>query len=255
MKKLRIILYSIVILMVCAAILQAKPPVTVKMTKGEAKVTLLNGSAAVLCPEEKEARGLKTNDSVKAGCEISAGADSRIEIALPDKSIVRFAEKTKFKLVQIETGANGSRTIEISMTAGKIWTNVRKSLPGKDDKFDVSCHNAVAGVRGTIYRLDVETDQSALVKVYDGEVRVAALSRPQQQKVAPIGPPRPVAGPTAVEGPKPVSMEQWVYIVKSMQKVRISADGKAGKPESFTEAEDLDDWVKWNRNRDQKNLK
>ena len=254
MKKWIFIVTSIVLIWICFFSVHARQPLTVKMTKGDAQITVLSGNAEVLCPGEK-VHSLKVQDSIKAGCEVATGPGSKIEIALPDKSIVRFAEKTKFKLVQMETNTSGNRSIEISVTAGKIWTNVRKSLPGKDDRFDVSCQNAVAGVRGTIYRLDVESDRSALVKVYDGEVRVAALSRPQQSNVSPVGPPKPVSGPRAVEGPRTVSMEQWVYIVKSMQKIQISADGKAGKPESFAEAEDMDDWVKWNRNRDQKNLR
>jgi FecR protein len=252
MKKWKMIVSLIVLLLVCFTSAQAKPPMTVKMTKGEAKVTLLSGNAEVLCPGDKEARNLKVYESIKAGCEVSTGTDSKIEIFLPDKSIVRFAEKTKFKFVQIEVSASGNRAVEISVTVGKVWTNIRKSLTGKDDKFEVSCHNAVAGVRGTVYRMDVESDQSGLVKVYEGEVRVASFSRPQQLSVSSVGALKPVAGPSVVEGPKPVSMEQWVYIVRSMQKIHISSDGKAREPETFSETEDMDEWVKWNKIRDQK---
>ena len=113
--------------------------------------------------------------------------------------------------------------------------------------------NAVAGVRGTVYRMDVENDQSAQVKVYEGEVNVAAASGALQAAVMTVGPPKPVAGPTPVAGPKPVSMVEWGYIVKSMQQIQISADGKADAPKAFTESEDMDDWVRWNKKRDRKN--
>jgi len=256
MKKWIKIISSIVLTLVLFSTAQAKPPVTVKMTKGEAQITALKGKVEAVCTGQKDARYLKIHDFIKAGCEVSTGIDSRLEMVLPDKSIVRFSEKTKFKLVQADIGENGKRAIKISVPIGKIWTNVRKAMPGRDTKFEISCHNAIAGVRGTIYRMDVEVDQSALVKVYDGEVGVAGAPKEPQSAASAIGPPKPVSGPTAVEGPRPVSMEQWVYIVKSMQQIRIASDGQAREPENFTEASEAeDDWVMWNKTRDQKNSK
>jgi hypothetical protein len=254
-KKWISLVSAIVILLICFASVQAKPPLAVKMAKGEAKITMLYGKADVICAGQKEVRYLKNHDLIGAGCEVSTGADSRLEMVLPDKSIVRFAEKTKFKLVQVDTSEYGNRAIKISLPVGKIWTNVRKSLPGRDDKYEISCQNAVAGVRGTIYLMDVEGDQSVLVKVYDGEVRVAGVPKTQPLAGSAVGPPKSVSGPTVIEGPKPISMEEWVYIVKSMQKIHIASDGRAGKPEAFTESEDMDDWVKWNKIRDQKHYK
>ena len=252
MKKWMSIVSTAVLLLICFSSAQAKAPVVVKMTKGAAKITMLKGRVDVICPGVKEVHYLKIHDLIGAGCEVSTGAESRVEMVLSDKSVIRFAEKTKFKLVQADTGEGGRRAVEISMTIGKVWTNVQKSVPGGNDKYEISCQNAVAGVRGTVYRMDVEGDQSAIVKVYDGEVRVAAAPRREQAAVSAVGPPKPVSGPTVIEGPKTVSMEEWVFIVKSMQKIHITSDGQARKPEAFTESEDVDDWVKWNKIRDQK---
>jgi hypothetical protein len=250
MSKGTKIIVAILPVLLLLSFAQAQTPVTVKMTKGQAQVTSLKGKVSMVCDGQTEVVFLKTYDFIKPGCEVSTGVDGRLEMVLPDRSVVRFANKTKFKLVQADIGAKGSRAVGISMALGKIWTKVRKSLVGGSDKFEISCQNAVAGVRGTIYRMDVETDHSAVVKVYDGEVSVAGVSQTQKQQPTMLGPPKPIAGPSVIEGPKPVSMEQWVYIVRSMQQVQITSDGRALKPKDFTEEEDIDDWVKWNKQRD-----
>ena len=249
MKKSVQVVLSFLVLCIFSTYANAKPPVLVKIAKGEAKVTMLEGTANAVCPGQKGVKKLIINDLLKSGCEVSTGDKSRMELFLPDNSIVRFADNTSFKIMQVDAGQSGKRDVKIFVTIGKIWSNVRKALGGKSS-FEVSCENAVAGVRGTIYRMNVEDDKSALVKVYDGEVSVAAAAAKKDQKTPVAGPPKPIAGPTAVAGPKSVSMEEWVYIVKSMQQIRIKSDGRAEEPKDFTEAEDKDEWVDWNKSRD-----
>jgi len=251
-KNTRAILAFLVLFVFSTAAYAAKPPVLVKMAKGDAKVSVLEGTAHSTLPGQKGVKKLKVGDLLKAGYEVTTGDKSRMELLLPDNSVVRFAENTNFKIMQADADAAGKRDVRIFVTIGKIWSNVRKAL-GVKGGFEVSCENAVAGVRGTVYRMNVEGDKSALVKVYDGEVSVAAAVSQAEQKAPVAGPPQPVPGPTAVAGPKPVSMEQWVYIVKSMQQIHIRSNGTAEEPQEFKEAEDRDEWVDWNKSRDKKN--
>ena len=247
-QNIQIALISFILCMF-AAYAYAKPLVTVKMHKGEAKVTAIEGTAQAFCTDQKKARYLKIEDVLKSGCEVSTGEKSHLELALPDNSIIRFAENTRFKLLQADVDDSGGRNVKISVTLGKVWSNVRKALGGKSG-FEVSCENAVAGVRGTIYRMDVEVDKSALVKVYEGEVSVAGVKPVSQMAPTVSGAPQPVSGPKVIDGPKPVSLKEWVYIVKSMQQIQIKTDGKAEGPKDFTETEDRDAWVDWNKARD-----
>jgi len=97
--------------------------------------------------------------------------------------------------------------------------------------------------------MNVEHDRSALVRVYDGMVHVTgggkAVALP-----TPAGPPTRVAGPKPIPGPHKVTMEEWTVIIKAMQQVRVGADGVPEKPRDFTEKEDRDEWVEWNKARD-----
>lgn len=229
----------------------AKAPVTLKTSAGGAKVTELEGTTKALCEGQKDFRNLKVSDTLKTGCEVTTGDRSRLELILSDKSIVRFDENAKFKLMCEDTYDTGTKEVKIFIALGKIWSNVRKTISGKSE-FEVSCENAVAGVRGTIYRMNVEGDKSALVKVYEGEVSVAAPVTKLEQKHSITGAPKSVPGPTAIAGPKPVSMNEWIYIIKSMQQIMIKADGNAEEPKEFIAEEEIDGWVAWNKARDKK---
>jgi hypothetical protein len=45
-------------------------------------------------------------------------------------------------------------------------------------------------------------------------------------------------------------MEEWTVIVKAMQQISISPQGVASQPQDFTPQQDMDDWVRWNQERD-----
>jgi hypothetical protein len=46
-------------------------------------------------------------------------------------------------------------------------------------------------------------------------------------------------------------MEEWHVIVKSFQQITISPQGVASEPQDFSPEKDMDDWVRWNQERDQ----
>jgi hypothetical protein len=172
-----------------------------------------------------------------------------MELVLADNSRLRFAGNSEFSVVRMEAGGPSTpRDVNVHITLGKAWASVTKTM-GTKGNFAVSCDQAVAGVRGTIYRMNVEPDRSALVRVYDGTVHVTgggtAMALP-----TPVGPPTRVAGPKPIPGPHKVTMEEWTVIIKAMQQVRIGADGVPEKPRDFTEKEDRDEWVEWNKARD-----
>lgn len=249
MKKL--ILISSAFLFLFCGIAEAKRVVPVNIGKGECQVTTLNGSAK-LSHQGGSWGKLKAGQILKGGDQVETGPGTKMELMLPDGSLLRFADNTRFKIVAIDMDErSGARNAKINVALGKTWANVNKGLKIKPN-IDVASDNAVAGVRGTVYRMNVDEDQSVLVRVYDGEVKVeGGKGKQQDAKPSLQGPPQKVSGPTQVQGPARVSMDQWVFIIKSMQQIRISSAGVPSKPESFTVKEDRDAWVKWNQVRDQ----
>ena len=224
----------------------------IQVDSGRAVVTLLEGTATRIKKGTTEVQALSQKDYLFEGDRIETGIDSKIEIKLPDGSYVRYAESTTFELVSAAYNAlQKKRKINISMILGRTWAKVARFF-GQRGRFAVTTRMAVAGVRGTVYRLNVNADNSVVVKVYWGEV-VVKSQRPAGETAEPpqMGRPTQVEGPRPIPGPHPVSMEEWTYIVKSLQQINIRPDGTVTKPFRFDIKKDLNDWVLWNQQRDQ----
>ena len=218
---------------------------------GTAVVTKLDGKATAYAKGKKVGAALHKNDHVGKGQEIKVGERSRVELRFPDGTVMRFAERSTVKMDDIAYDeTTRDKKMRVDMAGGKLWANVRR-LVTSDSRVEVKTVNAVAGVRGTVYRVNVDEDNSAMVKVYDGSVYVDGRQQGTGSQAAPAGPPVEVAGPHEVPPPyHEVSMEEWHVIVKSFQQITISPQGVASKPEDFTPQQDMDDWVKWNQERD-----
>jgi hypothetical protein len=221
----------------------------------QAEVTFLQGKAEVLAKGETAWKPLRVGSLLSMEDEGRTGEQSRVEIRLPDRSILRFDQKTTFKMRNLLFDAqDGSRDMKVEVPVGKTWANVRKAF-GPKKTFEIASANAVAGVRDTIWRMNVETDQSTLIRVYEGTVEVYSPFVKPDYKPEETGfkAPREVRGPQEVPRPyQEVTKEQWEQIVLTqMMQVLVPAVGKPDAPASFQPEEDQrDEWVRWNQQRD-----
>ena len=243
-----IVMTLVLCLILPGAVMAQKKPTTLKMGKGDAIAGYIEGTVQIRSHGAKGWHALKVNKAVQNGDEVVVGKASRLELVMPDKSRLRFAAETRFMVMQAPDAAKDD--VKVHMKVGRAWANVSKTL-GVQRQFELSCDNAVAGVRGTVYRMNVSDDQSALVRVYDGEVAVSGATKPMDRGEQVFGQkPTRIEGPKTVAGPHKITMEEWVVLLRSMQQVSIRADGTAEKPREFTVQEDRDEWVDWNKERD-----
>ena len=236
----------------------AEGPAQPAKTAGNAKqaeVTHLQGRAEVLPKGETAWKPLRVGSLLSMEDEGRTGEQSRIEIRLPDRSILRFDQKTTFKMKNLLFDSqDGSREIQVEIPVGKAWANVRKAF-GPKKVFEMASANAVAGVRDTVWRMNVANDQSTLIRVYEGTVEVYSPFVKPDYKPEEGGfkAPREVRGPQEVPRPyQEVTKEQWEQIVLTqMMQVLVPAVGKPDAPTSFQPEEDQrDEWVRWNQQRD-----
>jgi hypothetical protein len=186
--------------------------------------------------------------ALHAGDEIETGADSRCEITLVTGSVIRMDQNTVQALdkVRVEKEA---RDVSLFVGAGRLWLNARK-IVSKQDTFKVRTDKTVCAIRGT--RLGVDTSRDATrIAVYEGEAEVRASRDALRSLDAERSSEGHVEQPVPVPGPRPVTMKEWVEIVRSLQQITVDAQGQYHKSGLDLEAESRDPWVIWNRERDQ----
>lgn len=192
-----------------------------------------------------KAAPLAVGSPLSRGDVIETRRRTRLELRLADGSVLRLGPLSRVVLDEAAFGATpDDRRVSARLVVGAVWANVAKAVGG-ESRFEVTTAHAVAGVRGTTFRVDAARDASVVVKVYSGTVAVGAGPVP----VRGHGEATPARHPVA--GPAEVTREQWERIVTDMMQVRVSADGKPGEPRAFALARgNADDWERWNRRRD-----
>jgi hypothetical protein len=248
-----------------AAVALAAPP-------SAGSVTFLVGQATRTVAGKAEP--LKVGSPVAEGDVLETQKRTRLEVKLADGSVLRVGPSSMATIQSASFGKTvDERKVSAKLLVGKVWANVAKAVGG-EQRFEVQTENAVAGVRGTTFRVDAATDKSVVVKVYSGTVAVAAgpIPRPEhgggQPDVEPAGPAAAPGGESGaatppapapakkrerrqISGPAQVTREQWEKIVTSMMEIRVSAAGVPSEPETFAMAPaGKDEWEEWNRSRD-----
>jgi hypothetical protein len=183
---------------------------------------------------------LRVGTSVSQGETLETQQGARLEVRFDDNSILRLGPKARLQLAEAHFAGSARRRFSARLFFGKLWAKVTSVIQG-EQKFQIETENAVAGVRGTTFRMDANEDKSVLVRVYDGTVAVGTG-----------GPPAAGGGERReVEGPREVTREQWEKLVGRQMQILISADGTPGEPEEFSPDVEKDDpFARWNQERD-----
>ena len=189
--------------------------------------------------------------TVLGGDRVRTYQRSRAELELLDLDVIRMAPETIIDIVKLyEETKEKIKETQIDIQKGDIWANINKK---KDNtKFGISAPVAVAAITGTVLRIGVASDSTTELRVYNGEVHVT--NAPEKTDLTPKTiKVHEVPGPYEIPGPREVSIEEWVYIVKNMQKIIIDKKGQVKDVGEFknTDKDEQSFWVKWNIERDQ----
>jgi hypothetical protein len=217
-------------------------------------VTYADGQVKRKSLDAEDWQSAPVNTEVLSGDKVRTYRMSRAELDLAALDIIRLAPRTIVDIVKLyEETKEKSVETEIHLEQGEIWAAVHEVEV--ETKFDLSAPIAAAAITGTNLRMSVDADSTTQLKVYKGEVRIT--NAPGKEDLEPKSlVPYQVPGPHEVPGPREVSLEEWLYIVKSMQQITIDSQGRVVSMGQFglADPDEKSPWVKWNQNRDERRL-
>jgi len=231
-------------------VLVASAPVPEEVsTKG--RVAHVEGMAKRRGLQSEDWENAYQNTAVIDGDKVRTFRQSRAELELTELDLVRMAPQTTIDILRLyEEKKAQKRTVAIAVQEGDIWASVQGEVGEVD--FKIKTPKAAAAITGTTVRVGVASDSTTELRVYKGQVSVTNAPERTDLKPQYILPPQEVPGPYEIPGPREVTLEEWFYIVKSMQKIKIDKNGRVVQAGSFSasDPEEQSEWVRWNMSRD-----
>ncbi len=214
------------------------------------KASFVKGQVEVGATAEGPFKKLKRNKKVMPGSFVKTHANARVELKFKNGSVLRIGPSSLMKLAGANITSQSSEVqVDATLIGGKAWANVAKMV-GSESSFEVKTENAVAGVRGTVFRVDLGKDKATVVKVYNGAVAVSNSpffsDKPSGTKsLSPIDPKRQqIASPF-----QEISKKEWEQVVQRMMVVKVGGNGDMSQAVAFSQKDDKvqdPDWVNWN---------
>jgi len=213
-------------------------------------ITYTDGRVKKKTPMDEEWMNAMKDSDILSGDRIRTYQQSRAELELAELDVVRMAPETIIDVVKLyEETKEKVKETTLNLEKGDIWATVKKK--NENVKFNISAPVTVAAITGTVLRMGVLIDSTTQLKVYNGEVKIT--NAPEKPDLTPKTiQVHEVPGPYEIPGPREVSLDEWVYIVRNMQKIVIDKKGQVKEMGKFdmTDQDEKTDWVKWNQMRD-----
>ena len=141
----------------------------------ESTVTALGGEVVVVPSDGSRVRlAARTDRTVRVNDRVETGPDGYAVVTFFDGSTTELEPGTVITIKRLDKPqTGGGRNISISQEAGLTWNRVER-LVDAQSRFETTSATAVAYVRGTLYKFQVDDQQRVTVEVYEDTVVVEA---------------------------------------------------------------------------------
>lgn len=163
------------------------------------RAVIVSGSATV--ERGGQTYALARGNYLQQGDTVRTDKGANVRLLMSDKSLIDIGPGSWISLNQYAVSAeHKQRSVNLKLWVGRLWARVSKPFISNQPNFDVQTHNAVAGVRGTAFGVEVTNQDNnpnsgnTSVIVEEGSVNLAnnsgesvLLSENQVGTVAPDG--------------------------------------------------------------------
>ena len=143
-----------------------------------AHVSNVAGWVQVKSRTDSDFKPLAGAEYVRAGDTLSTGAQASLALNWLDGTRIRVGPSTVITVLKCQLNkSTQTETSLFKLDVGQIWIRILKVLT-QQSKFEIRTPTATAGVRGTIFSVQVTPDGNTEVSVYEGTVSVQSASGP-----------------------------------------------------------------------------
>ncbi|MBW1800261.1 MAG: FecR domain-containing protein, partial [Deltaproteobacteria bacterium] len=134
-------------------------------------VTFVKGDVSVYLRSTEEWKNLRLDDRITRGTRIKTGDESAAEISFEDGVAFLLRPNTSLEIASAQKKSALHRSYKLFLDFGRALSKIKK-ITGKDSRFQIHTPVAVAGARGTEFRVSVDAKAVTRCEVLDGVVNV-----------------------------------------------------------------------------------
>ncbi|RNC69880.1 MAG: LysM peptidoglycan-binding domain-containing protein [Desulfuromonadales bacterium] len=181
------------------------PAVLLRGVPEDGTVTFVKGEVSLLPAGGEGGRRPLVDDRLKEGERLVTGADGIVEVAFADGTSLLVRGNSSLTIVRSRDKGGVWFLRELYLKAGRVLSRIRNAT-GRGQRFNIRTPAAVAGARGTEFRVAAAEDGLTRSEVLEGTVAVAGGGREMlvhegegtlARKGAPPLPPVPLLPPPA----------------------------------------------------------
>lgn len=139
-----------------------------------AKVKFVIGNVELQKNQQISWVKLGLNNNIYEGDRIKTSANSRVELDMPDGSVLKINENSVFDVKELKTPeSDGEDKMSFTLWAGKLWAGFKKIFSDRQER-TIESPSAVVAIRGTTFEMEVDIQQKTTIRVIEGKVGVTS---------------------------------------------------------------------------------